>query len=72
MDEYEEHIRGLYLDFKKIAPGPLLYNNEELVGAIKNINRVAEIYSQKAKEFYDKFCYLDNGNVTKKILERLF
>ncbi|MFC1813506.1 CDP-glycerol glycerophosphotransferase family protein [Thermodesulfobacteriota bacterium] len=72
IDDYENSIRGFYLDFPKMAPGPLLYNTEELLYAILNIDTVKEEYREKEKSFFNQFCYLEDGNAAKRIVEKFF
>ncbi|WP_455540008.1 CDP-glycerol glycerophosphotransferase family protein [Terrisporobacter sp.] len=52
LDVYEKE-RGLYVDYKEFAPGPILYNEDELIDAIKkekfDINKV----KKTKEEFYD-------------------
>ena len=37
LEEYERE-RGLYFDYKKFAPGTIVYDEEQLVNEIKNEN----------------------------------
>lgn len=72
IDEYQNDIRGFYLDFPKIAPGPLLSDNVELLHAIMNIDRVKKDFDEKLVKFSNRFCRLEDGNAAKRIIERLF
>lgn len=36
LDNYLNNERGFYLDYKKDLPGPIVYNNEELINVILN------------------------------------
>lgn len=72
IDQYQNDIRGLYLDFYKIAPGPMLSDNEELLHAIINIDRVKKNFDEKLVKFSNRFCSLEDGNAAKRIIERLF
>lgn len=70
LNEYKNKIRGMYLDFEEIAPGPLLYTNNELIDAIININEISKEYERKVKQFYDKYCYINDGNASGRIIEK--
>lgn len=72
MEDYQNDIRGLYLNFNKIAPGPILKNTEELVDAIINIEILKNEYWEKLNAFYNKFCYLDEGISAQRIVEKFF
>jgi len=72
--DYERFMkegRGFYYDFKKIAPGPLLYTAKELINAIKNIDEIDKKFEErrlKTREIYNK--YID-GNSTERVLKYL-
>lgn len=72
LEEYSEYIRGMYFDIREAAPGPLVFNNKELLNALKNIDRIKDEYKLKSKLFYDKFCYIDDGYATKRLIETFF
>ena len=69
LKEYQEDIRGFYIDLKEL-PGNIVENEKDLV---KEVNKLANNfeYDQRYKEFNDKFNYLDDGNVTKRVLEKI-
>lgn len=54
------------------VPGPLLYTTQEVVDAIKNIDKVNEEYADTYAKFYDRFCSIDDGNASKRTVERVF
>ena len=54
------------------VPGPLLYTNEEVLEAIKNIDQIEEEYKERYDQFYNRFCHLDDGNASKRCVERVF
>lgn len=72
LEKYRDMLRGFYLDIEKDMPGPLLFTDEEVVDAIKNIDQISEEYKEKYDEFYDKFCSLDNGQASKNVARRVF
>ena len=69
LEEYENELRGFYIDIKSEVPGPLLLTSEEVLEAIQNIDRITEEFSEKYDEFYDRFCSIDDGNASKRIVE---
>src|SRR5699024_10425218 len=38
LEHYRDNLRGFYMNFIEEAPGPLVYNQEELINSIKNVN----------------------------------
>ena len=54
------------------VPGPLLYTTHEVIDAVKNIDEINEQYSAKYEEFYNTFCNIDDGNASKRIVEKVW
>jgi CDP-glycerol glycerophosphotransferase (TagB/SpsB family) len=72
IESYRDQLRGFYFDFEKNAPGPLVKTTEEIIGEIKKIEAGEILYDEKLQDFYDKFCYLEDGNASKRVVERIF
>src|SRR5699024_10617889 len=72
LEEYKDNIRGFYMDFENEAPGPLLFDTDEVIDSIINIDTVQEKYQQKYEAFYNKFCHLDDGQASKRVVDKLF
>jgi len=72
LDKYANVLRGFYLDVNEDLPGPLLFTTEEVIESILNIDSLNEEYSQKYEEFYDRFCSFEDGNASKRIVERIW
>lgn len=70
IDEYRDRLRGFYFDFEKQAPGPLVQNTKELINAIKNIEH--NFNEEEFSSFYNKFCYLDDGFATERVVDEIF
>lgn len=64
LDNNQSKLRGFYIDITKGLPGPLLFTTEEVMNSIKNIHNVNEESEEKYNEFYNKFCYLDDGRAS--------
>ena len=71
-EKYAGVLRGFYFDMTTGCPGPLLKTNEEVLDALENIDTVSEAYKEKYKEFTDKFCYLDDGHASERIVKKIF
>lgn len=72
LEKYRDVLRGFYLDIEKELPGPILQTNDEVIDAIKNIDKVNEEYKDKYQEFYNRFCCIDDGNAAKRVCEKVF
>lgn len=72
LDKYRDMLRGFYMDIETEVPGPLLYTNDEVVDAIRNIDDIKEEYSDKYELFYDRFCSLEDGHASENVARRVF
>lgn len=72
IEEYRDNLRGFYFDFEKKAPGLLTKSTEEVIAEVKRIDRDGFTPTKEIEAFYDKFCYLEDGQATKRVVETLF
>ena len=72
IDEYRDHIRGFYFDFENEAPGPIVKTTDELIEAVKEAGSGTRVPSQALERFYSRFCYLDDGHASKRVVEHIF
>ena len=68
LEEYKNSIRDFYINLKEL-PGPILENEKDLIKTIKNLNDIYKQYDNKYRKFNKKYNYLDNGEVTSKVLK---
>ncbi|GAB2538271.1 CDP-glycerol glycerophosphotransferase family protein [Gracilibacillus alcaliphilus] len=71
LEEYRDTLRGFYFNFEKEAPGPLVKTNQELLEEVKKLEETEFQPIQYDQAFYERFCYLENGQAAKKVTERL-
>ena len=71
-EKYRDVLHGFYLDMEKDLPGPILYTNDEVVDAIKNIDKITEQYKERYEEFYNRFCCIDDGHAAQRVVETVF
>ena len=72
LEKYEGMLRGFYIDIHNEVPGPLLFTTEEVIDSIKNIESIKKEYSEKYDEFYERFCNIDDGNASKRIVNEVW
>jgi CDP-glycerol glycerophosphotransferase len=72
LDRYRDKLRGFYFDMEENAPGPLVKTTE---GVIKEIQAMAAsdfAVPEPFEEFYRRFCYLECGESSKRVVDRVF
>lgn len=72
LDKYRDVLRGFYINMEEELPGPLVFTTDEVIDTIKNIDHVSEKYADRYVTFYDKFCGWEDGNSSKRVVEKVF
>src|SRR3954470_1604661 len=72
LDAYADEIRGFYVDFTEIVPGPLLRTTDDVADALRDIDGVQRAHAQRYDEFTRRFCELDDGHASARVVDRLF
>lgn len=72
LEKYRDVLRGFYISIEDDVPGPLLFTNEEIVDAVKNIEQVNEKYKERYDKFYDRFCCFDDGHASERVVKQVF
>jgi CDP-glycerol glycerophosphotransferase len=72
LEIYRDKLRGFYFDFENEAPGPLVKTTDEVIDVIKNLDALEYEQSEEMNEFYNKFCYLEDGNASERVVEQVF
>ncbi|MFT8322642.1 MAG: CDP-glycerol glycerophosphotransferase family protein [Bacillus sp. (in: firmicutes)] len=70
IDSYRDKLRGFYFDFEKMAPGPLAKTNDEVIDYIKQASTMP--LNDQFDQFYNMFCYLEDGEASKRVVEEVF
>lgn len=70
LEHYKDNLRGFYMDFIEEAPGTLAKTTEELIEAIKETENSP--LSDKYQEFFAKYCYLEDGRASERVIEKVF
>ncbi len=66
---YKNEMRGFYIDLAEL-PGPIVQDENSLIDAVKKLSNDFE-YGEVYKKFNDKFNYLDDGNASRRVAQRL-
>lgn len=72
VDNYRDNLRGFYFDIELEAPGPLVKTTDEVVLEVKKIEHGSFVPCKSTLEFYNKFCYLEDGNATERVVKSIF
>lgn len=71
LEDYRDKLRGFYFDFIKDAPGPIIKSTEKLIDAINSASTTT-YYDKLYDDFFAKFCYLEDGKASEKVVSTLF
>lgn len=69
LEEYKEELRGFYIDISEL-PGEIAQTEQELLKLIENTKDFR--YNEKYQMFHEKYNYLDDGQATKRVVEKVF
>lgn len=69
IESYRDTLRGFYFDFENQAPGPLVKTTEEV---ISHIQHQEQFDNANFEDFQQKFCYLESGQSSKRVVEKVF
>jgi CDP-glycerol glycerophosphotransferase len=70
--DYRGRVRGFYFDFAPEAPGPLLDTTQDVLDALRDLDAVTERHAGHYARFRERFCHLEDGHATDRVLDRLF
>jgi len=71
LERYRESRRGFDFDFERSAPGPLLRTSEELVRALRGLDRATDPHQEAYRRFRETFCHLDDGRAAARVVDRM-
>lgn len=71
IEEYRDILRGFYMDFEKEAPGPLVKTTGGILDEILKVE-YGHINTRKINSFYNKYCYLEDGQTSKRVIRQIF
>lgn len=73
LELYRDTLRGFYFNIEQDAPGPIAKNMEELEIHLHEVlsGGISKEYIEKYDAFYEKYCYLEDGFATKRIVDKI-
>lgn len=69
LEKYKDNMRGFYIDLKEL-PGNIVKTEKELINELKELTKNFK-YNEDYKKFNKKYNYLDDGNASRRVLERI-
>lgn len=66
---YKNDMRGFYIELDDL-PGNIIETEEELIKDIKNVTNNFK-YNEKYRKFNEKYNYLDDGNASEKVINKI-
>ncbi|MDN3954156.1 CDP-glycerol glycerophosphotransferase family protein [Sporolactobacillus laevolacticus] len=72
IEDYRDHLRGFYFEFEQKAPGPLVTTTEGVIQAIHDIEASGFAVSDRFDAFFEKFCSLESGHSSEKVVKTVF
>lgn len=71
LEHYRDRLRGFYFDFEAEAPGPLLHTSDDVIAAIRDVDRVTAEHADAYTRFVERACDLDDGHATQRLIDRM-
>jgi CDP-glycerol glycerophosphotransferase len=72
LDRYAGEVRGLLLDYRDTAPGPLLSDGDEVVDRLRDLPAVQAEHAADYERFNRKYNYLQDGHSTERVVDAVF
>ncbi|MFS0654167.1 CDP-glycerol glycerophosphotransferase family protein [Bacillus sp. 179-C3.3 HS] len=72
IETYRDKLRGFYFDFEQEAPGPLVKDTASVIDWVRETEQPNFTLPASFAPFYDKFCYLESGESSKRVVEVVF
>jgi CDP-glycerol glycerophosphotransferase len=69
--DFQHRLRGFYFDLAREAPGPLVETTSELIGVLREPDASRAAYAERYARFRERYCHLEDGRATERVLERL-
>jgi CDP-glycerol glycerophosphotransferase (TagB/SpsB family) len=71
LDRYAGELRGAYFSLPDCAPGPVLETTDQVIDALRDLDRVRVSYAERYAAWQQKFNYLDDGHAAERAVDAL-
>ncbi|MBM7600166.1 CDP-glycerol glycerophosphotransferase [Virgibacillus halotolerans] len=70
IEKYRNKLRGFYFNIEEEAPGPLLKTTGEIISYLQLIRDDKYQLPLTFESFYNKYCYLEDGNASERVVNQ--
>ena len=71
MDEYRDSTRGVYFDLSEVAPGPVLFSQDDVTAALRDVATQQDRYAELYDAWVERFNHHDDGHAAERIVAQL-
>jgi CDP-glycerol glycerophosphotransferase len=71
LDDYRDRLRGFYFPLEPEAPGPIVTTEDALIATLDDLPAVAAAHADRYARFRERYCHLEDGHATERVLARL-
>ncbi len=71
LEHYRDAVRGFYWPLESEAPGPVVRSTDGVIAALENVADVGIQYAEAYGRFRAKYCSLDDGAASTRVVDRL-
>ncbi len=72
LDDYRDSVRGVYFDLSTQAPGPVVFTQDEVLDAVRAIEKDRDGYAERYRAWQEKYNPHDDGQSARRVIDRLF
>lgn len=72
LENYEQNLRGFYLNYEENVPGPIVKEEDELYEYLGDLEKLKSDYSVKMDKMLEKFAPKDDENSAQRVIEHFF
>lgn len=72
LEKYRNVLRGFYMNVEEELPGPMLFDTDEVIRAVGDIENIQKMYADKYDRFCEKYCAWEDGHATEKVVNAVF
>jgi CDP-glycerol glycerophosphotransferase len=72
LERYRDDMRGFYFDLVADPPGPFLTTSDEVISALRDLDRIVERYGEAYARFRERFCPWDDGHASARAVDAFF
>lgn len=71
LESYRGKLRGFNIDIESESPGPVLFETDEVVNAIVNLDQTMEDNKKRIDDFYEKYIQYECPNSSEKVFTQM-